>query len=1145
MTQSEIDFQPYLRSLIDTYEKWWEEDAFMDEIRDAWFEFVLDGRTKRDKPVNGQEEIVKPILDLIADHAHQKILIAGDPGAGKSTLLKRLLLNAARKAEEDAQSPIPVLVELKEYRTTGEYTGIRGLILESLESHDPSLDEDALKCLLTQKRLLLLADGLNELTNEQVKAELKKLCRHQAVIATSRNANDWWDIDRTITIQPLTPQQTRQFLEKRLPNQDRAEVEKLGDRVRDFGQTPLMAWMLFSIFQSNQEIPTTRGEAYRSFTTLYIERAKEGIDLAESQFLLSKLAFEMTQAQELIDEISAQNLLESTSALNQVLNTHLFQASGKPGNRKVRFCHQSLQEYYAAEYLLPQLSELIKDEERFKQDYLNYRKWTESIVLMLTLVDKEAQALQVIELALEVDPYLGARLAGETRQSFREQSINLILGRNYSEYCLIRLLGVTHSKEAISYLQDFLNRETFNEQELVFRSLQQIGTRQAIFILKDAIFSEADITTRRAALLRLSEIPDQESIETLIQIVSDKSGEPDLRFHAAALLGRLKYQFNDKKEDIDSLLWSIAVDRNEDSNIRANAIWDMKIIDNEVDTTDLHTYIFEGLSTVLRDEDSHLSWIASLMLGGIGDKKAMKILRNALRSENPFVRRNAASGLSQIKEKDSFHAVFQAVREEFGEVNKTYYSSEVGSYLHYNPLPQMICRLGDLEYNLNLFQYLCELIRCEENIDICRSAIVALGKIGKEKAIPILVEAASGNIHPDTCLVPMSATEALGDTETTEVIPILENLLDDENPWIREGAIAGLEKIKSVDIIPALIRGLQDNHPTIKYMAAVAFDNIALDLRDECVNAIDDLVKCLDEGNADARFHAAQALWKIGDTTRATDSLIRILQNEDNSRLRMTAARALGKSQITENQEIIEILLSLLKDSDLGTRMCAAEALGEIAEPSNISELQNLSSEISDDYIDTIDTAIETIQKRCGFYNHEVDQLRLETRNQPGISGSMTFNISQVNTLHTQTMNSTPNNQPTFHISKVGNLNTGDVTIEGNQIGIQHNYPSDLDIKNAALEMEQLLKELQTRYPHVNTETEALEIIDVEFTTIQQSSTNRFVTLRKQLLNPERHLQAMKATLVEVAKHYLEESVWAKAGITYIDTLSEKPDQGV
>lgn len=51
--------------------------------------------------------------------------------------------------------------------------------------------------------------------------------------------------------------------------------------------------------------------------------------------------------------------------------------------------------------------------------------------------------------------------------------------------------------------------------------------------------------------------------------------------------------------------------------------------------------------------------------------------------------------------------------------------------------------------------------------------------------------------------------------------------------------------------------------------------------------------------------------------------------------------------------------------------------------------------------------------------------------------------------------------------------------------------------------------------------------------------------MSRQLLNPERHLQATKAALGEVAKHYLEESLWAKAGLTYLDKLSEEPNRGI
>lgn len=114
----------------------------------------------------------------------------------------------------------------------------------------------------------------------------------------------------------------------------------------------------------------------------------------------------------------------------------------------------------------------------------------------------------------------------------------------------------------------------------------------------------------------------------------------------------------------------------------------------------------------------------------------------------------------------------------------------------------------------------------------------------------------------------------------------------------------------------------------------------------------------------------------------------------------------------------------------------------------------------------------------------------------------------------------------------------------GTVIGIQNNHSTNPEIQRAIADLQTLLTDLQTQYPQVTTETEAIAIIDAEFTEIKQAKTHRLATLRKQLLNPERHLQATKAALGEVAKHYLEESVWAKAGLTYLDKLSEDPNYG-
>jgi hypothetical protein len=138
-----------------------------------------------------------------------------------------------------------------------------------------------------------------------------------------------------------------------------------------------------------------------------------------------------------------------------------------------------------------------------------------------------------------------------------------------------------------------------------------------------------------------------------------------------------------------------------------------------------------------------------------------------------------------------------------------------------------------------------------------------------------------------------------------------------------------------------------------------------------------------------------------------------------------------------------------------------------------------------------------------------------------------------------------PKNQPTFNIGSVGNINTGDITIQGDQVGIQYNYATSPELQALVAELNSTIVDLQTHNPTAATESQALAIIDAEFTEIQQGRASRLAILRQQLLNPERHFQASKATLVEALKHFLEESVWAKALITYIDTLSTTPEEGI
>jgi hypothetical protein len=114
---------------------------------------------------------------------------------------------------------------------------------------------------------------------------------------------------------------------------------------------------------------------------------------------------------------------------------------------------------------------------------------------------------------------------------------------------------------------------------------------------------------------------------------------------------------------------------------------------------------------------------------------------------------------------------------------------------------------------------------------------------------------------------------------------------------------------------------------------------------------------------------------------------------------------------------------------------------------------------------------------------------------------------------------------------------------------IEYNHATDTTLKQQIKDLSALVSTLQKTYTPT-TETEALAIIDAEFREIQTINPGRWQTLqhqltllKRQLLNPESHLKAAKATLAEIAKHYLEDTVVAKALITYADTLSAEAEE--
>ena len=100
-------------------------------------------------------------------------------------------------------------------------------------------------------------------------------------------------------------------------------------------------------------------------------------------------------------------------------------------------------------------------------------------------------------------------------------------------------------------------------------------------------------------------------------------------------------------------------------------------------------------------------------------------------------------------------------------------------------------------------------------------------------------------------------------------------------------------------------------------------------------------------------------------------------------------------------------------------------------------------------------------------------------------------------------------------------------------------------------DLQQFIATLETAHPQLQTEQEAEQVVTTTLAQVQTQQPGRWQTLRhqmgllkRQVLNPERHLQAAKATVVEVTKAAWEKSLIVNYVITYLDKLSEDPNPG-
>jgi HEAT repeat protein len=665
------EFQPYLQEICRRYEDWWTVDVFTETIaeRQATFSFEQIVQTEEKKPEEEKKaQIVSlRILQGIQDYVESEhILLVGSPGVGKSTALFRCLVSFAKEEVEKPEPRIPVLIPLKRYKVSfsspedpsGMLTLIRNALKPQLRLTIPEVEE-----LLFQKRLILLLDGLNEMpAADTVRTHLKTFreeCEQIKIplICTTRElGNGDLGIKRRLQVQPLDPREIDRFLRECMPAQAQQVLQLLSRDKRELSRTPFVLWMLYQLFQDRGTAAVdTLGQAFRQFFHTF-KKYKEGAPVTDERRKdwnpwLEHLAFTMLNSPEptdpgliISDEQAEQLLVEKfgdlhgdPSRIEELVKFHVLE---RVSYREVSFQHQLIQEYYAAEYLLQTLSKLLKDEEgetKLKCHYLNYRKWTEPIAIMLGLPEIiEEQAKKLIALALDVDLRLGAKLAGAVKPEpeIQQRIISMIASQRVPEWFRISLLGETKSPQAANELiKTIQSPDPAIRNNSVF-ALRQLDSEAARPLIVRAI-EDSDPNVRKTAIrvIGLLDIKDQEAIPLITQILTK---EPIASLREAAVIFVLS-----KLDSEAAILALLMATQDTNKNVSEIARDYLKKKNSEI--------VITVLIRASENIEKFIRISAIKLLGELGDGNIIPVLGRANLDLNTDVHNAACEALNKVR----------------------------------------------------------------------------------------------------------------------------------------------------------------------------------------------------------------------------------------------------------------------------------------------------------------------------------------------------------------------------------------------------------------------------------------------------------------------------------------------------------------
>ena len=272
-----------------------------------------------------------------------------------------------------------------------------------------------------------------------------------------------------------------------------------------------------------------------------------------------------------------------------------------------------------------------------------------------------------------------------------------------------------------------------------------------------------------------------------------------------------------------------------------------------------------------------------------------------------------------------------------------------------------------------------------EDLEVRRSAVVALGRIGDSRATPALVNTLS---EESLAIEAANALAQIGDPEGADgLLPLIGN----PDACIRQAAVSALNTLMPPSMSKRIIPLLHDPDPNVRESAvkiagyfgypesgdALLKLSRDADERVRCAaiehlpyvedkRVVDTVVHALKEAPPHVRASAARALGNMDDP-EAVPQLIEALADDD-VWVRYFSARALGRRR---SKESVDALATLIRNEKFNhVRIAALDSLGQIGESGAGSQDRErvagiVNALVSDDDPDVVHAA-EAALAKCG-----------------------------------------------------------------------------------------------------------------------------------------------------------------------------------